>query len=462
MNSKSDAIAPKVAVLTGAAGFIGSDLLKPLLDDGYHVISVIRSKKRRLMPMPNKNVPEDMMSLELTPADRIEALVKTLDLNAEQQCRLHYVESSLGPETDTELLYQGLVSILKCIGSTRIDVVIHTAASLAQESPGMSPDKRAHIREKNLMTNVQGLTSFLRCLENFGCPQTVRVIRPSIVCGKGSKTGFMAFLNFFGRKTWGIPNHRLLGPILRLQEKIPFYGNPEAVIDIIDVHDVRKAMLAFVERDSDDSWASIESTYSIGAVHYVSTAYVQGKATGVLLEEDVYSRPGQEYNNSYEESKALGEHTLHEWYSQVLLKHLQDDQLVKEHMDTHFIFNNVSNRNAPTLKQLTENVFNSLGWSENINKKIIYCQSQEDLFRVLNSMRLRLVANVWRIYWKRVEVLYPYLLRETGTYFDTTNTMKVVGPGWSRGSFKRYFTFQAVSTRYRTTPLWKRCFQCNS
>ena len=105
--------------------------------------------------------------------------------------------------------------------------------------------------------------------------------------------------------------YKIMGPMLRCQKIVPFYGNPDAIVDITDViNDAVGAMLGFVDLDCsvllhEEPVSLTNEHFSVGAVHYLSTAYVHGKRTGIPM-KDVYAKPGQEYNIS-KESKGFGE-----------------------------------------------------------------------------------------------------------------------------------------------------------
>ena len=428
----------RVALVTGATGFIGGEITKSLLLKGWHVIIVIRPKSKRSR---SKRVRKRTLSC----AERMEGFVFALGLTAEESSRLHHVELDLVQMKDPKVFFLAVKSILvDKIGSRRLDVVIHSAASLAQESPAMPAEKQARIRQRNLSTNVEGLDTLLQCIENFGCPENIRIIRPSIVCGVGSRTGLMAFLNYYGRRTLGIQNYKIMGPILRCQKIIPFYGNPDAIVDIIDVNDAVGAMLGFVDLDCsvllhEEPVSLTNEHFSVGAVHYLSTAYVHGKRTGVLMEEDVYAKPGQEYNNSYEESKGIGEAKLKSWFRKCLEKSqkYRNQEALERKLEDSFGYYNLTNEFAPTLRELVESVNKTLGWPK-VTEKMVFCRTQEEFEGALSRIRFKYIAHLTRLYWKRVEVLFPYLLRGTGTTFDCSQT-KAALPNFTTEGLRKYF-----------------------
>ena len=169
----------------------------------------------------------------------------------------------------------------------------------------------------------------------------------------------MAFLNYYGKRMYGIRTYEIAGPILRCLKIIPMYGNPDAIVDIVDIKDAVGAMLGFVEFDCpsphEESMSLNSENFSVGAVHYVSTAYVHGKRTGILMEEDVCGKPAQEYNNSYEESKVDAEGKVKLWFKTSLQKSnpkYTDEQALERKIEDSFGYNNLTNELAPNLREL--------------------------------------------------------------------------------------------------------------
>ena len=442
---------PRVAVVTGAAGFIGMFVVRRLVADGYHVFALIRGKAGH------------------SAQDRLDELKETLELDPIEAERLHCIDCALGPTMDADALVAGLKAALDALGTKRIDVVIHSAASLRQDHDRMKEERREGIRKTNIANNLEGTTALLGALEKLmddgsgklGCPDSVRIVRPSIVAGRESNTGVMALMTFLGRKTWGVPNHKLFALMARFQKQLPMVGNPEGIMDVIDVQDVVTAMAAFVHADERDDEQVDQSRYTVGSVHYVSTAYVHGTRQGILLEELVVGKkdyPGEkQFNNSYEESKALTEQMVFEWFQG------------RGGTSERFVINNVTNAYSMTLEEWSFQLFRSLGWDTSFAKKLVWVQSVDELKEAVSKMRggKGMLGKAWMTFWMRVYVLWAYLLRSSGTKFDTTNTKKCVDPSWTDKKVQRYFSFQVKSfgpttSIYRRSkvPFWKRiwCF----
>jgi len=446
--SDISSLRPRVALVTGAAGFIGKFMTKRLVHENYHVLALIRGKgdksaQRRL--------------------DELKAAMGLDPIEAEQ---VHCVDCSLGATTDPDALASVLKSALDGLGAKRIDVVIHSAASLLQDHDRMKEERREGIRETNMATNVGGTVALLGALEKLmgggSSPDVARIVRPSIVAGKESNTGMMAVVSFFGRSTWGVAHHRWCRLLAMLWKQLPMVGNPDGILDIIDVNDVVTAMMAFVLADDRDDTRVDRSRYTVGAVHYVSTAYVQGTRQGLLLEELVVGKedyPGEkQFNNSYEESKALAEQAVFDWFN----------RLSKGKASERFVVNNVTNQHALTLQEWSLQLIRSVGWNIDA-RKLVWVQSRDELEEAVRKLRFGsgMLGNFWSLFWKRVYVLWPYLLRASGTTFDTTNTKKCVGPMWTNKRVERYFSFQVKSfgpttsiNPRRKVPIWKRvwCF----
>ena len=457
----------RVALVTGATGFIGLYMAKRLIAEGYHVLALIRGKGDR------------------SAQSRLDDLKAAIGLDPIETEQLHCVDCSLGPNTDPDTLVAVLKSALDGLGVTRIDVVIHSAASLLQDHDRMTEKRREGIREINMATNVGGTLALLGALEKLvgdgSSPDIVRIVRPSIVAGKESKTGVMAVLTFFGRKTWGVPNHKWFRLLAKFQKRLPMVGNPDGVLDIIDVRDVVTAMMAFVLADDRDDTRVDQSRYTIGAVHYVSTAYVHGTRQGLLLEELVVGKkdyPGErQFNNSYEESKALTEQAVFTWFNRVCKASSESSKASSEDNSKglgapsdRFIVNNVTNEYSITLREWSVQLFRSLGWTvESFAPKMVWVQSMDELEEAVVKMRggTGMLGKGWMTFWTRVYVLWPYLLRSSGTTFDTTNTKKCVDRMWTNKKVQRYFSFQVKSFGPTTSvnprsrgPFWKRgwCF----
>ena len=448
----------RVALVTGAVGFLGMFTVKALLEDprGYHVLALIRGK-------------EDQSA-----QSRLDELKRTLELDPTAAERLHCVDATIGPDLDIDGLAARLKAILDDLHTKRIDVVIHCAASLKQEHDRMQEERRERIRAQNMSTNVEGTTALLGALGKLasGGPDVVRIVRPSIVMGKESNTGVMAFLSFLERKTCGVRNLTLLKLVGSIAPRIALVGNPECILDVIDVSDVMAAMMAFVKEDDKRDDEIDTSGYTLGAFHYVSTAYVHGTRQGLLLEEIVIGKTDfvgeKQFNNSYEESKALAEEAIRGWFHRLLMTSKQSEQLADR-----FIVNNVTNAHSTTLLEFNCRMFSSAtGWdSKGASKKFIYVRSVPELKEAVRSSwfgRGR-IGKLWISFWIRAYVLWPYLLRPSGTRFDTTNTKKCVGASWTiervhtYGSYHTGLLGPVTSIKSKPpVPTWRKLLCCGS
>ncbi len=416
----------RVALVTGAAGFLGTYVVKSLLDDGYHVLALLRPKTG-----PN--------SIEQSIDGRLDALKSVLGLDSVVGARLLCIEAQLGPDMDVDAVAAAIKSALDALRTKRIDVVIHSAASLSQDHDRMKQERREKIRSGNILANVGGTTALLAALEKLvtdeakglkSVPDVVRIVRPSIVVGKESRTGLVALFAYYGRRTFGVRNHTLFRFLSKFYRKIPVVGNPDATIDLIDVADVMTAMMAFVRTDERADGFDI-AAYTVGAFHYISTAYVHGTRQGMLMEERVVGKDNT-WNNSYEESKALAEEAVCAWFTGLT-------------GSNNLIYNNVTNEHAPTLKEIAFRMCKSVGWDEErAESALVWVGGREQLEEVIHGMwgGKGWIGRLWKTYFLRTYVLWPYILKPSGTKFDATNTKQCVGQGWTNRPLDAFISFQ--------------------
>ena len=402
----------KVALLTGATGFIGKSVLKRLLTDSeeWTVIVMVRPKILT-RTASGKRIRRKKNAKPASSEERMKTLVAYLGIPKEETHRLHYIESEIDPSLDPQILYEAVKEEMVRHGSTspplRLDLVIHMAASLQQESEDMPSEKVERIRKRNQDVNVQGLRMLLSSIERFGTPEKVRILRPSIVCGKGSRTGFMATFNYFGN--WW---HRALGILFfYFQKTIPTIGNPDAIMDVIDIQDVVGAIMDLVHLDCGEE----ETTQSgLGSVYYMSTSYVHGKRAGLLKEEPVYIKPDQDYHNSYEETKATAENVVDGWAARLSGE------------ETLCTYHNITNENAPTLKEMNDIIYKYFGVPSFANK-LVYCSDKDAFIASFKDIRPRMAGRYGEKFWKYINVLAPYTLRDGCTRFDCSTTTSILG-----------------------------------
>lgn len=400
----------KVALLTGVTGFIGASVLKGLLcDPAQWLVIVIIRPKVVTRTASGKKIRRKKNARPMSSDERMKNLIARLGIPEEHGSRVHLVESHIDATTDSETLYQVIVTEISrhMPGQPlRLDLVIHMAASLQQDCPGMPDEKAERIRQRNQDVNVTGCTSILDCIGRFGCPETVRVVRTSIVCGADSSTGAMAFLNYF-KSRW----IRFMGRVLfYFQKSIPFFGCEDAILDIIDIKDVVGAVMDLVHLDCD---APRET--GLGAVYYMSTAYVHGKRKGLLKEEPVYMKPDQEYHNSYEETKAHAEHVVHTWAARLS---------GEKDMCT---YHNLTNENSPTLKQVIVMMYEYYKGPLSYAEKFQFYDDVDAFHAALLEIRPRIAGRYLKKYYRYIHVLSAYLVRDPGTTFDSSLTTKILG-----------------------------------
>lgn len=400
----------KVALLTGVTGYIGASVLKRLLcDPAKWLVIVIIRPKVLTRTTSGKKIRRKKNARPMSSEERMKNLIAKLGIPEENVSRLHFIESHIDATTDPESLYQAIVTEMSRHMPTpplKLDLVIHMAASLQQDCPGMPAEKAERIRQRNQDVNVTGCTAFLDCIERFGCPETVRVVRPSIVCGADSTTGVMAYLNYF-KSRW----IRFMGiALFYFQKSIPCFGCEGAIIDCIDIKDVVGAVMDLVRLDC----AAPRET-GLGAVYYMSTAYVHGKRKGLLKEEPVYMKPDRECHNSYEETKAHAEHVVHTWAARLS---------GEKDMCT---YHNLTNENSPTLKQMVVMMYEYYKAPLSYVEKLQFYSDVDAFHAALLEVRPRIAGRYLKKYYRYINVLNAYLLRDPGTTFDSSLTTKTLG-----------------------------------
>jgi NAD(P)-dependent dehydrogenase (short-subunit alcohol dehydrogenase family) len=398
-----------VALVTGATGFIGKQVVVRLLTDDvlmWHVIAVVRSKR----------VNGRMVSSE----ERFARYAASLGLGADIIKRLHWVDGELDDMADVNALYKNIDGVLSgdISNSTGcVDVVINLAGCLEQDHAMMPKEQREGIRKRNESTNVAGVDALMRCIGLFGRPMRgVRILRPSQVLGQGSTSfGAMKYMEYYNKRGFlGIRQRHWAKLFFKWQNQIPIIGDPDTVIDLIQLKDVVGAILAIIHCDLESRGTDERSKKSrVGAVYHISTAYVHGKRMGLLLEESVSSKPDQEYWNLYEESKARGEHVVEQWAMQ------QDPPVSVE-------YNHLTNELAPKTRDKDVVFFKSLGCSEEIYSKIVYCKSMDELRVLAQGTRPRFLASRQIEYWKKVEPLLSHKFDSPDTRFDCSKTKSLI------------------------------------
>ncbi len=419
------------ALLTGATGFIGKSVLKRLLCDSieWMVIIIIRPKLLT-RTTSGKRIRRTKHSRPTTSETRMKTLVASLGLSKEQANRVYYIESHIDASTDSDVLYEAIEKEMSRHGSPplRLDLVIHMAASLQQDCDDMPLEKVERIRQRNQDVNVRGLRTVLAAIERFGTPDKVRVLRPSIVCGADSNTGLMASLRYFDSR-W----KRILGKMFFcLQKSVPFIGNEHAIIDVIDIQDTAGAIMDLVHLDCcprgpAGTYHPHKKGSGLGSVYYMSTAYVHGKRKGLLMEEPVYTKPDQKYNNSYEETKAKAENIVDAWAAR-----LSGSQ-------TMCTYHHITNENSPTLGEIVSIVHAHYNISPWYTSKIQFCSDMDAFEVALKGIRPRMAQKYLAKYFRHIRVLTPYLLRDSSAAFDCSITRSILGRSIAKNVSTDYF-----------------------
>lgn len=389
----------RTVLLTGATGFVGSKLARGLLDRGDTVLALIRPRAQERGG--------ELASV----TSRAEALYQALDLDTHARRRLIPVQgdlSSLHPQA----LASTLVQTLRLLGRPlRLDAVVHAAARLQMDHAGQTDQRRAEIRARNLSTNVDGLSNLLNALTVFGANKTrpsLRILRPSIIAGAGSKDAYMAFLTYLNQRMLGVgvlDVGRRLTSRLPPGVTIPLPGNPLGKLDIVDIQDVTQATLALLEQDLERR-ANPDSP--VGSLLQLSTAYAHGEVQGTQLERSLPSIDQLRPRNSYEESKARAEWVLQSWAgSQAEIR-----------------YNHLCSRQAPTLQQVSHTTLAAFYWQPSQIQRIAFVTPGEEFRSAMSTLRAAspLVYAIADGLWKKLPMLVAYINRPSDVTFASQKT----------------------------------------
>ena len=410
----------KVALITGGSGFLGRSLIKHLLSDSYDVILLLRN--RTVFGRKNGKINK------LIPAkERHDEISDALNANAEQARRIHIIEAemaSFDPDLVTVEIHQ---LMFKTIGHDQIDFFINCAGRLTMDYEGQDPTQKDSIKRRNRDTNVGGMENLLEVIrnlgdkDNFSAPST-RIIRPSIIAGKGSKDAYMAFLDYLGKGVGPIQLAHLARMILRFKPSItiPLPSNPNGILDVIDIKDVVNAMAAFIccdqipaagANNSELDAAAINSTIVVRHFHHVSTCYVHGESSGTL-KEDALDDSKEDFKNSYEATKARAEGLLEEWNKQ------WEGEKIR--------YNQVSNPLAPTMQTVIQETLRAFNFSDQAISGVRTVSPGPQFDNAMKELKAdsRLAGYLVAGLWEKVPMLSTYLVRKDATVFDTENTVK--------------------------------------
>lgn len=397
-------------LVTGVTGFLGRRMLRKLLRAGSPVIALVRGGRA-------------------IGTQRLSAQARAADLLADLGCteygaQLQVIDADIASLV-VDTLSEQITEAMRQLDAKRL-IVVNIAASLKMDFDGQAPARREATRQLNQRTNVEGLENLIRTFDRLderavdGRPVVVSIvhfstcyahgrrtgvieesalnedvraensyeqskregefrlsrwqparthripvtiIRPSIVTGEGTRDGFLAWLNILAETVQldGLPgwarwilgvtesSARLIDvggkAVRRLHLPcLPLLGNPEGVLDLIDVEDVERF-----------SWQVI-----------------QGHRNGTIAPEVEY---------------------LH-----------------------------LSNPSAPTLRQVTDMTLAAFGHPDLAPRvKII---RGFWLFAALLQLfsTIPVAGRMIRGLYTRTSMLRPYMMRSTGTRFDTSLT----------------------------------------
>ena len=454
MTRRSEASAPKVALLTGGSGFLGGYVLEHLLERDYHVIALLR-KRIIYGRKPGK------VKRVIPASARVEVLAEKFGLDAEAKRRLHVVEGDLA-SMDPARVEGEIRRILRDeIVHHTIEIAINCAGRLTMDYEGQDPEQRAAIQKRNHETNVGGVARLLETFERLerpaGAPHPrpapdlplIRIIRPSIIAGRASSDALMAFLRY-GETGYGPLNlsnlGRALARLLPADIVIPFPGNPKGIADIIDVEDVVDVLKILIRRDVQEVRGripTIEGGISLGILHQVSTCYVHGERTGRLTETPLPPREEVRPKNSYEATKAQAERMLEEWSQKRWDEMRQHPGLAAGASDATgrpaIRYNQIANPQAYNFQDNLRETLRALDWPESTLEKFRLFPPGPRYDEALAKLRrgAPLGSKVLDGIWKRLPMLETYMFRADRTSFSVDNTCRLLDEEGRRYEPKR-------------------------
>jgi len=403
-------VRPTVLV-TGATGFIGRRLCARLGHD-HQVLALVRSREGQ------------------SAHERARALDPSLVA----------IEGDLDTLDPADLARQ-VRSALDALGATRLHGVVSCAARIRMDHAGQTAERRRQVADRNHQTNVEGLRRLAEAFEILGPPPSVRIARPSIVAGVGSKDAYMAFLAYLNGRAAGVrlaTFARLAMQPLPRHVCVPLPGNPQALLDIVDCDDVVEALTNFLAHDL----ALQKGGPGVGAWLHVSTAYVHGRSTGLLKETGV--PPSVQTINSYEASKGEGERLLAAWVEG----------------RAPLAFNHLTNPSAPTVQQVVQLTLRASGWSEHNAQRLRFFPQGAPFQAAMADFRRqnRVTHRVARGLWDRVPMLVDYLDRPEGVRFCTDQTQAVLArqhQTYAPRAFDEAYVRELVAAFARSEPRWR-------
>lgn len=389
----------RVALITGATGFLGAGVARALLARGFHVLVLIR---------PKSNV---RGGPERSAEARGRRLAEAWGLPSDAP--LHTLSGDIS-RLDPSSLVAEVRSHLKALSTSRLQALVHCAARLTMDHPGQDEATRARIAERNREVNVGGLQRLLEAAQQIWSPASsprVRILRPSIIAGPGSKDAYMAFLDYLEGRVLGLPLMsvvRFAVNALPPGAMIPIPGNPDGALDIIHQDEVVETMVTLLEEDLRAAEAS-----GAGVFHHVSTAFVHGRSEGLLAEDPLPEAADLRPRNSYEATKGEAERILHAWSA-------------RPGRGAEPRICQISHSRPPTLAEVVSSTLEAFGWTDAQIERV-RCVPPGPAFEA-EMARLRsaspLAHRVAAGLWARVPMLQAYLDRPTGTSFSIAHTQE--------------------------------------
>ena len=424
-----------VALVTGGSGFLGREIVRGLLREGYQVILLLR-EGRRWGRRPDQVV--GVVPVERRRRD----LLRDLQAGPDMASRLHVVEADLS-DPDCPAIAAGIRErMIGQIGSRVIDTVVHCGARLTMDYAGQDPEKRLDICRRNAATNVGGMAGLLQVLDllDEGAPAAlpaVRIIRPSIVTGPRSGDAYMAFIRFLKKKYVGTNLISIVRHAMRLLPEhvvLPLPGHPDSIIDMIDESEVTRAVLAMIRHDLQNGQPRPDRGPAITVRHFhqISTAYVHGRMTGLLAEAALPPAEQVRPKNSYEATKGQAEELLLAWQADRLAASMAARGIAREEredlgrrvLQTSLAFNHITNPSSRTLAEVVDETLRAMRWDDRLLRHVQVMARGPAYDTALAELKKwsPVVHRILLGMWRELPMLEVYFFRDPGTRFDPRET----------------------------------------
>lgn len=149
MSRNDDKLNTTTALVTGAAGFIGSHLVERLVDDGIHVRAFVRYTSRAdyglLAQLPAAKLAQiDMIGGDLRDADAVRTAMTGCDIVFHLGALIAIPYSYLHPREVVETNVMGTLNVLTAGRDLGVNRIIHTSTSEVYGSAQYTPIDEAH------------------------------------------------------------------------------------------------------------------------------------------------------------------------------------------------------------------------------------------------------------------------------------------------------------------------------